>query len=74
MAKTRKANAELSQRNCTIYEYYRSHPDVSYSEIAKTYSISSQRVQFLVQRQIRNEVIKDKNILVNEMRKRSANE
>lgn len=43
------------QRNLAIYKYYLTHPEVTVSEIAKDYSLSSQRVRFLISRQFRDD-------------------
>jgi len=58
-----KPATENAERNRFIYEYYRAYPDLAYKDIAEAFSISRQRVRYLVQRQFRNEAIRDRDIL-----------
>jgi DNA-binding Lrp family transcriptional regulator len=57
-------NTGFEERNRRIFEYYRAHPDATYSEIAKQYGLSTQRVHYLIQRQFLKEAIKDRVAIV----------
>ena len=48
---------EQADRNRMLFEYHKAHPGESYGDLARRYSLSKQRTYYLVQSQLRREVM-----------------